>query len=250
MTHPSRGIVLNAVVLVATLSVVTFAAAWPFMAPAIMAPVAVSAALTNTGKLQAALHEAGLSPDNMAAAGWSATQAGAAVAAVRDDFTTLGATLDSARAGLQSARAEHDRLRALVTSGTATDQDITALRTAETTLANAETALANAINAVFTEATSGLATGLVDNITMIHGNRGTGLVAWRRCATRTETNWASVTRAAACERIADNRNEDTPQDAATILLSTDSETAVAAAKVGYDTNLAAVTTAWNDNLTP
>jgi hypothetical protein len=77
----------------------------------------------------------GLGADSLAAAGISQSQVASLVGALEGQYNP--ATLASLDEAFIQAKQDHDRLRRKVTSGLGSQQDVAALRTAETTLATA-----------------------------------------------------------------------------------------------------------------
>ena len=134
-------------------------------------------------------------------------------------------------------------------SGKASDAEVTALQAAEVALTAAQAARTAALAEIFDAGAAGLAANKTGTLAAIQQNRSWGVPIQYMVSARTETQWVALVDAVANKKIAAQLGE-APLAACTALLAqVDTETAVAAAKVSLDANLAAVQAAWNAALT-
>jgi len=186
----------------------------------------------------------GLGADTLAAAGVSSQQATALVTAVEGAHAP--ATLASRDEAFIAAKQACDRLRRTVQGGRGSQEDVTALRTAETTLADA-TASRDAYLASLRS--SGLATlseGQSTLVERIRANRIWALPTQYLVKDRSEPDWVRLRDSLASKRISEeDEEEEFAASAQSHLAAVDAEAEVAAAKVNLDSNLAAVQIAWN-----
>ncbi len=190
----------------------------------------------------------GLGADALAAAGITGEQISPLVGAARSSYAP--ATMQSRDEAYIAARQTHDRLRRLVQSGKGTEQDVTALRTAETTLTNATNGRENYLGDVRRAALATVSAGQTALVTRINANHAWSLPTQYLVKDRTEREWVALRDALATKRISEqDEEEEFPQSARDALAAVDAETEVATAKVNLDTRIAAVQTAWNTGAT-
>lgn len=198
------------------------------------------------GQLAVELHAAGLDPDSLASAGFSAAQTTSAVSQVQEDFTTLGLELQSARLALHDASDDRARLASIVRSGTSTPEQREALAAAYDAEQAARLDLADAVLALSSVATEGLPSNLVQVLGRIESNSGHDLPTWHRATVRDDAEWRDIRYAVASERIHQSLGASVPASVQGILSTANADPAVAAARANYETNGVAVAVAWHD----
>ena len=187
----------------------------------------------------------GLGADVLAASGIIQGQVSSLVAALEGQYNP--ATLASLDDAFIQAKQDHDRLRRKVTSGLGTQQDVAALRSAETALGNATSARDSRLAALRDAA---LATVAADKATLVRRIQ-TNRAAWSlpvqySVKDRTEAQWVALRDAVDMKRASERDAEELlAEEHQSLLASVDAESEIAAAKVALDTNLASVQTAWN-----
>jgi len=190
------------------------------------------------------LLRAGLGADTLAAAGISSQQTTALVAAVQSAYSAQ--TLQSRDDAYIAARQNHDRLKRLVQSGKGSAQDLSALRTAETTLATATSDRDGYLAGLRTAALATVSEGQATLVTRINANHYWFLPVQYLVKDRTEPDWVALRDALAVKRISEqDEEEEFAQSARDYLTTADAVSEIATAKVNLDSHIAAVQTAWN-----
>lgn len=186
----------------------------------------------------------GLGADTLAAAGISSQQVTALVGAVEQGHSAE--TLAAKDAAYITAKQTHDTLRRKVTSGKGSQEDVTALRAAETALATANTQRESYLAGL---RTAGLATVPEGQRTLANRIQANG--SWRFPAQyltkdRTEAQWVELRDLLAVKQIHE-RDETAPfpAEVQSRLAAIDAESEIATAKVNLDSAMASVQTAWN-----
>ncbi len=186
----------------------------------------------------------GLGADALAAAGITAQQVPALVAAVEGGYSAPA--MQNRDDAYISARQTHDRLRRLVQSGKGTEADVRALRAAETALTNATNARQNYLADLRRAALATVSAGQAALVERVQANRTWGLSAQYLVKDRPEAEWVALRAALATKRISEeDPQEEFSQSARDDLAVADAVSEVATAKVNLDSNIAAVQTAWN-----
>lgn len=196
----------------------------------------------------AVLLRIGLGADALAAAGITSEQVSALASAVEQNYSA--ATMQSRDEAFVAAKQTHDRLRRVVQSGKGTAQDVTALRSAETTLASATSARESYLAGLRTAGLATVSSELATLVNRVRTNRARSsfghLPVQYLVTERSEANWVALRDALAAKRIAEQDEEETfPASAQNHLAAVDAESEIATAKVNLDTRIAAVQTAWN-----
>ncbi len=197
-------------------------------------------------ELGGTLLRVGLSPEALAAAGFTATDARALVGRARsvlvEDIAGLRAA-DDARA---TCRRRVDGLERLVRSGLGSNQDLQDLAAARTALASAQTALAAALESARTYAlgdgASPAGAAVLDRI------RANG--RWRfptkyLCRSATEAEWVRLRDALSIRRQAQSEGGEVPAPTRQLLAAWDADAAVSAAAANLSARQAEVKTAWD-----
>jgi hypothetical protein len=186
----------------------------------------------------------GLGADTLAAAGISGQQTTALVTAVEQSYNP--GTLATKDEGYITAKQNHDRLRRLVTSGKGSQEDVTALRTAETTLATANTQRETYLTGL---RTAGLAIVSEGQRTLANRIQANG--SWRfptqyLVKDRTEAQWVVLRDLLAAKQIhVKDATAPFPEASQSQLAAIDAENEIATAKVNLDAGMVSVQTAWN-----
>ena len=192
------------------------------------------------------LYAAGLTPEVMACAGFTAVQTSSAVSRTRAEFGVLFNQIQFARLALQEASSQRERLSAVVRSGTGTPEQSVALVAIAREEREARSALASAVAAVRDVAVEGLPSTLVAGLDRIESNARNDLPAWHRAAEREEQEWLAIRDSLVSERIHVGHGQQVPARAQAILAAAAADPDVAMAKSNFDINGSAVSVAWLD----
>ena len=214
------------------------------------AAMAVSIVPTQA-ELETALIRAGLEPESLAAAGVTSNQVDGIVDDVRTWLTNNPTDLSAADAAYESARENSDQLRRTIQSGVGTGEDVTAYTSAMSNLQQAISDRDTALNAIFNAGTADLTQAIVDDLTVVRGNAGPWdylSVEFLAKSGRTEAQWVDLREALADEHIADKYGESMDQDCQTLLTNERAHADVSAAITRLDSNLATVTSQWNQSV--
>ena len=195
------------------------------------------------------LIRAGLDPAAIAAAGVLSGTVSSILQAAADTINAHPMDLPNADTAFAAARVDSDRLRILIQSGRASQEDITAYQTAMANLATATSQRQAALDQIFTSAIANLPAGQRTVITQVRTNRAsdfskdfpTEFVT----VDRTQETWVSVRDCLANEHIGVTYPETLDQGAQAQLAAWRADPTVSAAKNALDANLASVTAAWN-----
>jgi hypothetical protein len=197
----------------------------------------------------ATLIRASLDPAALAAGGVQSAGVGAVLQAAADVINANPTALPNADAAIASARPDVDRLEALIHSGLAAQEDLTAFQTATSALATGMTQRQTALDNIFNGAIANLSAGQRTVITQIRANRA---VEFSRdfpteflAIDRSQETWVNVRECLANEHIAVKHPETLDQGEQSQLATWRANQTVSAAKNALDANLATVTTAWN-----
>jgi hypothetical protein len=195
-------------------------------------------------ELGTCLYRVGLGPEPLAAAGVSAGQTTALVEPARLYLIDHQRDLNLADAAYAGAKRNRDRLERLVRSGTGTEDDLTALAQARIDLANARTQRAAELAALLDAATTGLTGRQRATLDTLSDN-----ASWKQpiefhTVDRDQEDWVALREALANERIAARRQRTPDPGAQALLQQFRADPAVSAARVNLDSNLLAVTAAW------
>lgn len=238
-------VALNAALLAAAAGGLVVAAAATHRAATTSTAEVVLVEELTASELAGALARTGLTPEHLAAAGLSAQQTAGLVAAAEDHLAEAIVGLRSDDSALASAQADHDRLLDLVQSGRGSADDAADLVTARSTLAAARAAVDAELAGLLAAATEGLGQAQTAALAVLRTNAGRPVPVKYRVVERTDAEWVELRDALAHSRISQRRGEEVCDEAGNCILSADSAPAVAAAGTNLDSNLAAVTAAWD-----
>lgn len=188
---------------------------------------------------------AGLDAKALAAAGVSSGSIPAVIQAANTAASEQAGALATADANYASNRATADRLQRQIQSGHGNQEAVSAYQAACTARDSAATARDTALAAVITGATAGLSSGQRSALATIRANRSWNLPLEFLVVNREQAEWVALRDALANEKIAAKVGDEPDAASQTALGVWRSNQAVAAARVSLDTNLAAITTAWN-----
>lgn len=192
-----------------------------------------------------ALSLVGVSPESLTAAGVSsqsvATVVGNARTYLSEHGTALWAAMDSRRAAVADKAAKEKK----VVAGIASENDKSAANTACTALVSACSSSDNALNGVYAAATASLSSEQKAILATLRANKGREFDLKYLTVSRTEAQWTDLRDALANARIAAKTGDEPDSGAASLVSSTDGETAVGNAASGLTNNLAGITTAWS-----
>jgi hypothetical protein len=205
----------------------------------------VALPLTPPPDFPSTLIRAGLDPKALAAAGVASSSVSSVLSAAASQMNSAPTALSSADDALASARVSVDHLTSQIQSGHGTQDDITALATANSSLATATSQRQAALDAIFSSATANLTDAQKTALSKIRANRSWDQPLEFLVVDRAESQWVQVRDALANERIAVTLPDSLNQTAQSNLSTWRSDPAVAAAKSSLDANLSSVTSSWN-----
>ena len=191
------------------------------------------------------LLSAGLSPRALAAAGVSQSSILATLQAAADQMNAAPIALDNAEETRATARNAADALARKIQSGKASQEEIASYPAAAIALAAAEAACQSVLDNYFSSAISNLPVGQRTALTNIRANRAWGLAEEYLVVNRSEAEWIALRDALANERIAVDLPETLSPSAQALLSTVRATPAVAASLTASQTNLPAISTAWN-----
>lgn len=200
-----------------------------------------------TAETGVVLTRVGLDAASLTAAGLTTQQVQTVVSNARTHLSENIQGVRDADQGWADARKEADRLAALIQGGVATQQDLSAYATAQSTLTTAASTRQTELNAVFTAAVNGLASGPVTILNAVKASRAAGWDVPTQYLTvaRDEADWVTLRGALANQRVNAKQSAAPSAAAAQVLLAEDANATVAAAKSSLDTNLTAHTSTWS-----
>jgi hypothetical protein len=191
------------------------------------------------------LIRSGLDSAALAAAGVSANSVSSVLQAVATSINNDPARLSNADTSYATARRDVDRLRALIESGKASQEDLSAYQTASSSFATATAARQAALDAYFTAGAGVLSEGQRATLTAIRANRAYELPIEFLVVNRSQQEWVDLRDALANERIEPEVGEEPDAGDQAALATWRAVNAVASAKSSTLANLASVTTSWN-----
>jgi hypothetical protein len=191
------------------------------------------------------LIRAGLDADALAAAGVSSGTVASVVAAAQTSMQANVNALVERDASFASARVEAERLKTLIESGRAAQEDVSSYTSASSSLTTATSQRQSTLDSVFAAATANLTSGQRTAITNIRANRSWNLPLEFLVVNREQTEWVQLRDALANERISAKLGEDPDASAQMQLSNWRAHGSVAAARSALQSNLAQVRTNWN-----
>jgi hypothetical protein len=226
------------------LTAVVFATV-PFIAPRYWWKPAVAQASSVPTDFKATLVRAGLDSTALAAAGVSTNSVSSVLQAVATAINNDPSRLSNADTAHAAARRDVDRLKALIESGKASQEDISSYQSASTSLATATAARQAALDACFAAGAGVVSEGQRATLTAIRANRSYELPIEFLVVNRSQQEWVNLRDALANERIEPEVGEEPDPGDQAALATWRAVNAVASAKSSTDANLASVTTSWN-----
>lgn len=198
-------------------------------------------------ELAAAMARVGITPETLTAAGVQTTGVTNTVADARSHLDAQAfAELTAADEAWKRTHADADRLGKLVRGGYGTDDNLTALRQAETALQNAEASRTALLNDLRDAATERLTAEQIRALSNIEANTWTGLDTAYAVNDRTQEDWVALRDALANLRIASKLGEEADYECSQLVTQTNAESEVAAARSHLDARLPQVRTAYDD----
>jgi hypothetical protein len=207
-------------------------------------PVAAQAPAIPTD-FRTTLIRAGLDFTALAAAGVSTNSVSSVLQAVAASINNDPSRLSNADSAYATARRDVDRLKALIESGKASQEDTSSYQSASTSLATASAARQAALDAYFAAGAGVVTEGQRATLTSIRTNRGYEMPIEFLVVNRSQQEWVDLRDALANERIEPEVGEEPDSGDQAALASWRAVNAVASAKSSTDANLASVTTSWN-----
>jgi hypothetical protein len=217
----------------------------PFVWPRYWWRPAAAQAPSIPADFRSTLIRAGLDSAALAAAGVSANSVSSVLQAVATSINNDPTRLSSADTSYASARRDVDRLRALIESGKASQEDVSAYQSASSSLATATAARTAALDAYFTAGAGILSEGQRSTLTTIRANRAHELPIEFLVVNRSQEEWVDLRDALANERIETEIGEEPDAGDQAALATWRAVNAVASAKSSSDANLATVASSWN-----
>jgi hypothetical protein len=195
------------------------------------------------------LIRSGLGADALAAAGVAAVSVTPVLQAAADELNAHPGTLPTADTSYTAARVESDRLRAIIQSGQASQEQIASYQTQMANLAAASGQRATALDAVFAAATANLSAPQRSALAQIRANRAVDhskeFPIEFLVLSRTEAQWVALRDALANEKQAIKYPDTLDATAQALLATARADPTVAAAIVSRTTTQDAVTASWN-----
>ncbi len=188
----------------------------------------------------AALGQAGIDGESLAAAGVTPQQATAIGAAVAQDIEILGAALDAATGNVLSSEQQADSLERLLIAGVATQEQIGELALARTRLAGALATREAALEAVWATATEPLEPQTIARLDHLRTTWHRPLPTNLRALTYQPEQWSSLENAYTSVRVADALEIDRDPAAVAILTNAQGQSAATTAAGWLASNLSTV----------
>jgi len=192
-----------------------------------------------------ALSLVGLSPESLAAAGVASESVATVIANARTHLSENGTALWAAMDGHRSAVADKTVKERKVVAGLASENEKTAAGTACSALGTASSARDTALSAVYTAATASLSSEQKALLAVLRSNKGREFDVKYLTVARDQEQWTALRDALANARVAAKTGDEADSGAASLVTSTDNETAVSGAASGLSNNLVGVASAWN-----
>ncbi|MBL8762103.1 MAG: hypothetical protein JNL50_12455 [Phycisphaerae bacterium] len=206
-------------------------------------PVAKVSQADANRQLRNVLVRAGLGADTLAAAGVNSAKTAEVVAAVRGVLLEQGTSLASADESHRASTVLRQQLIAKVQAGVSTEQDRSALTTAESTIASADQTRASILSAAIAAASADLSAEQVQALAAIRSLPADLPLKYRVASIN--AGEADTLRAALGEaRAADAVDEPPSSDTQTLITNYDNNQAVTTANSNLTNNSVAVRTAW------
>ncbi len=188
----------------------------------------------------AALGQAGITAESLAAAGVLPQQATAIGSAVAEDIETLGAVLDAATSSVLSGEQQADSLERLLIAGVATQEQVNQLATARNQLVAARAAREVAVAEVWEVATDELGGEVVARLEHLRTTSSRPLLPSLRALTYEPQGWGALENAYTSVRVAEALEMD-PDPAAEAIVTTASAQPAATTAAGWlASNLATI----------
>jgi hypothetical protein len=207
-------------------------------------PVAAQAPSIPTD-FRTTLIRAGLDSTALAAAGVSTNSVSSVLQAVSTTINNDPSRLSNSDTAYATARRDVDRLKALIESGKASQEDVSSYQSASASLATATAARQAALDAYFTAGGGVLSEGQRTTLTAIRANRTYELPIEFLVVNRSQQEWVDLRDALANERIEPEVGEEPDPGDQAALATWRAVNAVASAKSSTESNLASITTSWN-----
>jgi len=196
-------------------------------------------------ELEGTLARIGINPTNLTAAGFTVNQAQTVAAAGAASVRSRIEAIRVADNLLATAQGEYARLRNLIQSGRATEQDRTAYAAARIAAAQARSAQASVLDSLFQAATTDLPAEPVTELQVLRTNSKWNMDAPYLSVARTEAEWVALRDALADNRISSGLGATPDPRGQALLTNVNADPMVSAARTNIQNNLDGVTAAWN-----
>jgi len=190
----------------------------------------------------------GLTPERLAAAGASSGVVNAVLNAAAEDLGDCNA-LDSADATYSTARGARDTLERLVKSGLGTEEDVTALASAEAALTAAAAARDSILASARAAGAAELTSAQQATLTSLLSNCDRRLPIEFLVLDLEAADWLTLRNALDDEKAAPKLGLEPNAELQSFLTTKRAVAAVATAKANLDSNLAAIQAAWDATFT-
>lgn len=194
--------------------------------------------------LLSALREVGLTPINLAAAGFSAEQVTGVLNAASAHFESRGESYRQGVAGVRATRQQVAELEALAQSGRATQDQLSSLASAKSNLAQVKASHADAQAGLLAAALDGVSAELRDTLATVRFHASWEVPAQYKVVGRSEADWVRLRDALAEARIAAASGQAPSETCTQFLAEADAHAAVANAKARLDAHAQAISDAW------
>jgi hypothetical protein len=198
-----------------------------------------------TSSFASTVIRAGLGADALAAAGVSAQNVAAIVAACESAHAQDSSALADADGSLATCRAQIGALQRVVRSGRGSEADVQSLQALVAEEEQAEADRAAALDALFAGATSGLTQAQRTTLAAIRQNRHWRFPVQYLVVDRLEAQWVRLGDALGEERGAARMGDEPRAEFQTFLNTVRADAAVAAATANLESHRAGVESAWN-----
>jgi hypothetical protein len=230
------------------LSLALVALAIPFLLRTVRPVSAAARTQLTASDVEVAMLRAGLGPEQLAAAGASASDAAAAVNAFENQFAMQPGLLSAADAKLASLRPEVDLLRRKVRSGLASADQIAQLPVLDQQLSKAEAERKGVLDVLFASATGVLPPAQRSGLEAMRANAHWRLPIPFLVVERSQAEWVKLRDSLSNERICAKYADPVNPELAAFLAQCQSDAQVAAAKSSSDANLAAIELAFSTSV--
>ncbi len=198
--------------------------------------------------LQDALYRSGLNPEALAASGVTSAQVEAMCNALRTDLVEVQPILATADAGVAQGRSDVGRLKRLIRSGKATEDELAQLAHAKSACEAAMAEQTNCMNHFHAAACAVLTDTQRATLRRIRRNSKWKVPTPYMVLERTPEQWMQLEEYLDVERIETRWGHEVPAEVVAVLSEARADAAFATANAAHETNLSAVETAADSSI--